>query len=274
MEKGITYKIYPTLLNAYSDYLRSSEIYHEYWGFSDTPDKTEDEFSDEQFRSLIDKINRVPLVDREAADRGTAFNEVVDCMISGNKSDKMQIEKVFEQFAYDKFNSEKEKRGAEIGNTNNVIAIKVTYNNRIFEFPINICREFANYFKGAISQVYTEAVLPTKYGNVLLYGFIDELMPDCAHDIKLTGKYKAYKFRHGWQHLVYTYCLNKSGSDIRQFEYNIAVLNGTKAESYTEYYNYSEDRDIPVLIDVTERFIEFLESNRNLITDKKIFNKQ
>ena len=256
----IKYKFYATLLNAFQDYLSSDEIYREYWGYTDAPNKSESEFEAEQFQSLIDKINRVPLADSEAADRGTTFNEIVDCIILNRKSSKMQIDKIYET--------------TTVGTDKpfqNCVALKATYNNREFQFPIGICREFADYFQGATPQVYTEATLPTKYGDVLVYGFIDELMPDCAHDIKLIGRYKAGKFRRGWQHIVYPYCLNRNGNHINQFEYNVAVMSGRKADSFTEYYTYSDERDVPRLVEHVERFIDFLEANRSLITDTKIF---
>ena len=67
--------------------------------------------------------------------------------------------------------------------------------------------------------------------------------------------------------MVYPYCLIKNGNEIRTFEYNITDFRNT----YTETYVFDEKRDIPVLTSFVERFIEFLEVNRNLITDKKIF---
>ena len=266
------YKMYATLLNAFQDYLSSDEIYREYWGYTDSPNKSESEFEAEQFHSLIDKINRVPLVDSEAADKGSAFNEIVDCIIADKKSEKMQIEKIYREklTAVPNYDDDYDH---ETISENIVVALKATYNNRTFTFPVNLCREFADYFRGATSQVYTEATLPTRYGDVLVYGFIDELMPDCAHDIKLTGRYKAGKFRRGWQHIVYPYCLNRSGSYIDQFEYNVAVMSGRKAESFIEYYTYSDKRDVPRLVEHVEGFIEFLGANRELITDKKIFNQ-
>ena len=81
----VSYKFYATLLDGYQDYLRSSEIYQEYWGFSENPSKTEDEFEVEQLQGLINRINRVPF-DSEAADKGTAFNEVVDCLVLNQKT--------------------------------------------------------------------------------------------------------------------------------------------------------------------------------------------
>lgn len=246
----VKYKFYATLLDGYQDYLRSSEIFQEYWGFSENPAKTEDEFEAEQLEGLINRINRVPF-DSEAADKGTAFNEVVDCLILNCKTERTDMEIV----------SDRDKG-----------VILVTFKDRKFTFPVSLCREFANYYKGAIPQVYTEAILPTRYGNVLLYGYIDELMPTCVHDIKTTGRYAVGKFLHHWQHIVYPYALQQEGNEIADFEYNIAVLAKYGApKTYTESYTFVPDRDIPKLQAHCEGLIEFIELKRDLITDKKIF---
>jgi hypothetical protein len=242
------YLLYATILDAFQDYLRSSEIWQEYYGNSEEPSISEEEFEKKQFQSLIDRINRVPF-DSEKADRGTAFGEVVDCIIENRNSDKMEI-----------------KSNKESGQ------ITVIYNNRTFVFPISLCVEFATYFKGAATQFYVEAPLSTKYGHVLLYGYIDELMPISVHDIKTTEKYKAGKYRHGWQHIVYPYCLNYYGNLVQNFEYNIVQFAATSYSTFIEYYNYVKGRDIPKLTAHVEQFIEFLEQHRELITDLKIFN--
>lgn len=248
------YRFYATLLDAFEGWLNSDRIYEEYWSFSDNPSKTPEEFAAEQYHSLLDRINRVPF-DSEAADRGTVFNEIVDCIILGRQSQKMPI----------------------ISNKT-TDTITATYNGRSFTFPVSLCREFANYFKGATSQVWTEATLPTRYGDVLLCGYIDELMPLCVHDIKTTERYAVGKFRHNWQHLVYPYCLIQNGNLIFDFEYNVAKLTCsrtdgsiTKAETFTETYHFVPETDVPRLTEQCELFIEFLEANRHLITDKRIF---
>lgn len=149
----------------------------------------------------------------------------------------------------------------------------VVYNDRTFVFPISLCREFANYYKGALTQQRVEAILPTAYGNVLVYGVIDELMSASVHDIKTTGSYTVGKFKDHHQHLVYPYALMKNGSDVRTFEYNIVEFNkgGFVVDTYTETYVFNPERDIPILTNHCEEFIRFLEENRELITDKKIF---
>lgn len=241
------YKFYATLLDAFTGYLRSDVIWSRYWGFSQDPPYTQEEFQDKQFNSLIDTINRVPF-DSEAADKGTAFNEVVDCLIERRKSDKVTVEKI----------------PSDDGTT---VGLRATYNNRQFVFPVSLCREFANYYKGALTQQRVEAILPTCFGDILLYGYIDELMPMSVHDIKTTGSYFVGKFKDHWQHLVYPYCLLQNGSDVRLFEYNVTDFRNT----YTESYTFVPERDIPILTAHCEDFVRFLNDNRGLITDKKVF---
>lgn len=260
------YRIYPSLLDAYTDYLKSDDIYERYWGFSENPPFSPDEFREKQFHALIDRINRVPF-ESEAADKGTAFNEVVDCLIENRKSNIVQVERIYK----------KEQEGAcdnfgkplyyDEYQTNEIVALRATYNNRQFDFPISLCREFAVYYKGALTQQRVEAILHTCFGDVLVYGVIDELMPLSVHDIKTTGSYYVGKFKDHYQHLVYPYCLVESGNDIRTFEYNVTDFKNT----YTETYVFNPERDIPVLRECVEDFIRFLNDNRNLITDTKIF---
>lgn len=242
----IKYNIYATILDVFQSYINSDEIYNDYYGHSDDPELTQDEFSSKKFQELIDRINRVPF-DSEAADKGTCFGEAVDCVIEGRKSDKMEL-----------------KSDKEIG------LISASYNKRTFFFPVSLVREFADYFKGALTQVRTEGILQTKYGDVLLYGNIDELLCSSVHDIKTTSKYKAGKFRNNWQHVAYLYCLNKSGNKIDRFEYNVTDFKNT----YTEVYMYNEREYEDRLRVHCELLIEFITAHKNIITDEKIFNHE
>lgn len=249
----LNYCIYATLLDAFWGYLNSDVIWEKYWGWSENPPHTPEEFHEKQFHELIDRINRKPF-DSEAADRGTAFNEIIDCMIENRKSSIMEISRVYHD-------------------DGTLYGIKAVYNNRTFTFHIDLCHEFANYYKEALTQQRVEAILPTAYGNVLVYGLIDELMPTSVHDIKTTGSYTVGKFKDHHQHLVYPYALMKNGSDVRTFEYNIVEFNkgGYVVDTYTETYVFNPERDIPILTNHCEEFIRFLEENRELITDTKIF---
>ncbi len=109
---------------------------------------------------------------------------------------------------------------------------------------------------------------------VNLYGYIDEVKEFTIIDIKTTASYKAFKFRNNWQHVVYPFCLNKSGINIENFVYLVVEMSGKKVKIHEEIYNYSFSNDISRLYTMCEKFILFLETNRNLITDKKIFNEK
>lgn len=268
----ISYRLYATLLDSYQNFIDSDKIYQKYYGFSENPPCDEDEFKEQQFQSLIDRINRKPF-DNEKADRGTAFNEVIDCMVENRKSETMKIERVYKVERFGACDEVGKPLYYDEEQTNEVLALKATYNNREFTFPISICREFANYFKGALTQQRVEAILPTRFGDVLVYGFIDELMPSTVHDIKTTGQYTFGKFKSHFQHLVYPYALIQNGNDIRTFEYNILEFSkaGYPVDTYTETYVFVPERDIPILTNHCEELIEFLEENKELITDTKIF---
>lgn len=231
------------MLDAFTDYLSSDTLWEKYWGWSDNPPHTPEEFKEKQFRELIDRINRVPF-DSEAADRGTAFNEVVDALIEKRKPAGMDVKRTADNASY-----------------------LVNYNDRKFTFPIALCREFSKYYEGALSQQRVSAILPTAFGPVEVYGVIDELMPLSVHDIKTTSSYYVGKYKGHWQHIVYPYCLTQGGSDVRLFEYNVTDFRQT----YTESYTFVPERDIPRLTEHCENFIRFLQDNRELITDKKIF---
>lgn len=240
----VKYKFYATLLDSYQSFLDTQKNYDKFYGgCRENPRYTEDEYADKCFKELIDRINRVPF-ESEAADKGTAFNEVVDCLIAGGAP------------------------SAKCPYTIEGDYIFCVYNNRNFAFKRALCEEFAKYYDGAVSQMLIKAPMETKYGVVELYGYIDELMPFSVHDIKTTKYYEAFKFRNHWQHYVYPYCLWFRGDDVQYFEYNITDFTDT----YTESYAYVPERDNAILQAHVESFIEFLEANRKLITDKKVFN--
>jgi hypothetical protein len=247
--KQPNYRFYATLLDGYQNYLDSSQIYDKFWGFSENAARTAEEFEQEQFQSLINRINRVPL-DSEPADRGTCFNEVIDCLILNKNSDKV---------------------GLLADRANNKIIAR--YNNREFVFQLESCINIAKKYSGAIPQVFTSGFLETRYGLVELYGYIDEIMPTSIIDIKVKGRYEAFSFKGNWQHKVYPYCLAENGVFLNDFYYDIYVMNKDNiiTEQHKEYYSYTPQRDIPDLISHCEELIGFLERNKHLITDLKIF---
>lgn len=229
----VEYKFYATLLDAYQWYLDS-----EY---------------EESFQEFIDKLNRVPFTS-EAAAKGTAFNELVDKIKNGELV-------AVPLNGYSESKAEQQlhimlKRNAEV----------VEYAG--FDFKWSIVEKFVGLFTNALDQVYIEAVLPTSKGNVLLYGYIDEVLPGGPTcDIKCTGSYDFPKFLKNFQHIVYPYCMNANGIHTDQFRYDITDYNN----HYQELYTFDVIRDTQRLVRHCERLIDFLESQRDKITDKKVF---
>ena len=247
----LRFRFYASLLDAFQQYLDSDIIWEKYWGYSETPPHTPEEFRQQQFQSLIDRINRVHY-ENEAVDRGTAFNEVIDCMVENRGTDKVKVEKLL--------------------NNGMVAALNATYNNRTFCFPMPLVREVSDYYKGALTQQYVQAVLPTMFGDVLVYGFIDYVLPFLICDLKTTGRYSVGDFKNHWQHIVYPYAMMENGSKVFDFEYNVVEFGKSYYNTYTESYSFVPERDVPKLTQHCEDFIRFLQQNRELITDKKIFN--
>ena len=262
----VGYQLYPSLIDAYTDYSKSEVIYNKYWGGAETPSLTLEEYEAKAFQDLIDKINRVPK-DLIKADIGTVFNELVDCLILGHKSTKIEVEKLHDD-------------------AGNVVSLRANYNGRSFVYPLDFVRLFVDNYKGAIPQMFVEGVLPTRRGDVRLYGYLDELMPLSVHDIKTTGSYEVGKFKDHSQHLVYPYCLKQMGyTGVDLFSYDVAEIstNITKQTpeppevvvklkaTYSEEYLFTPERDIPILEGKVVEIIDFIEANRHLITNPKIF---
>ncbi len=246
------YKIYATLIDSFTDFLKSDEIWLQYWGNSETPPHTMEEFHEIQFAGLINRINRVPFKS-EAASKGTAFNELVDCIVEHRKSNIMEVEVM------------RDGNGSPI-------AFLVNIDGFTFSYPYKQVKEFSDYYKGALTQVLCKAPIETENGIVEVYGYIDELLPDSIHDIKTTNSYVFPKFKDHIQHIAYPYCLNESGeASVNKFEYNI--LCWKDGQTYTEEYHYVPERDIPILRNKLNDLTSFLNDNKKLITDKKIFAK-
>ncbi len=109
------------------------------------------------------------------------------------------------------------------------------------------------------TQFYTSVVVR----DIELYGFVDVVAGNRAIDIKTTSSYKPDKFLHNHQNL---YLLGLKRWNIKQLDYLITDFQ----EVYTETYHYNT-YDFEPLLNELFQFVDFLETNRGLITDKKIF---
>lgn len=262
------YAFYATLLDCFQRYLDTTEDNFFYQDEAGAWHRNYDEQTGEYHFSpsevddmakqeLLDRINRVPY-SSPAATKGTAFNAVVDCLIHKRRDPKVEM------------HGDRE--------TDTIYAV---YEGQAFYFSFSFVEEVAARFEGALSQFYTEAMLPTQYGVVKLYGFIDEMMGNRVYDIKTTGRgYTFGQYGKNWQRHVYPYCLTESGmcSGVQSFEFTCCALAGGTERSpritgrvYPEVYTYTHAESRDRLTSFCERFIEFLEDNRALITDGRVF---
>lgn len=282
------YSAYATLLDAFQTYLDADKSYSKYFT-SDNPSVTADEWCDKLYVDLINKINRVPFTS-EAADRGTAFNELVDALIKEpnaaiDEEFGMESENIVFRVATLQIKGRRKTDPIEDRDVYEVLfdpdrrAREATASlpeeerpqlrdPQKFVFFKDIVDEFVNYYDGAMPQLFVKGTLETHSGIIDLYGYVDELLPFSCHDIKTTKNYHAGNFKEHWQHIVYPYCLHQMGMDIDHFEYNITNFK----ETFSEVYVFKEERDVPRLRDVCERFIQFIEANRDVITDTKVFH--
>ena len=260
---NIRYKIYPSILDKFQSFLDSDIAVEEWWNLDSEGEYKlgPDEMSDKLEQELLDAVNRVPHEPSEAADKGTCFNEVIDCLIARRKCEYegMDIQS-----------------GEMAGNR--VITAKL--NGFEFHYDMQLCKDVAKAFDGAISQHRCEAVLATKYGDVELYGYSDEIKGDIVYDIKTTGRYDFGKYGKGWQRHIYPYCLVASGQmkNVSGFAFDVVVWKGGSQRNpvldgsfYREWYDYHHDKSEVAIRQICERFIEWLEAHRDQITDKKIF---
>ena len=253
------FAFYATLLDAFESYLESDQLYQKFYGNSEEPKFTEDEWADKQFVELINRINRVPFTN-DAVEKGTAFNNIVDMMLDGKYDDGLHVLSIDEeknQITIAERSVSKDDKGKE----------KTEFlNARTFLY--SVAKEFADYYEGGLKQYFTIGTIDTCYGNVDVYGFIDYLLPFSIHDMKTTSRYSAGSYKTHWQHIVYPFAMKQQGMDIPRFEYNVTNFK----ETFTEVYVFDEQRDVPRLRAMCERFINFLLANKHLITDKKVFN--
>lgn len=280
------YRFYPSILDKFQSFVDMTAEDYFYqdeqggWHKNYNESSGEYHYSDEEVyelakKELINAINRVR-TSSEAASKGTAFNELVDALINNKKSEIVSTKKVY----YDV--------------NGNFIRTDMPLNQKVFKlagvqaelegfsfiFDINLLKEAAEYLKGSLNQVLTSASIDTKYGKVELYGYIDELRKNKVYDLKTTKKYEFGKYSKYWQRHIYPYCLIESGEckDIECFEFTCYQLTTPKEKNclitgkkYPEVYNYNHEQSKALIKAQCERFIEFLEENRHLISDKKIF---
>ena len=133
-------------------------------------------------------------------------------------------------------------------------------NQNAEEFPA----EILNTMRLQLPPRYkTQVYLSCLVKDIEIYGFVDVLCQDRAIDIKTTSKYQEGKFELNHQNL---YLLGLQKYKINRLDYLITDFTQVYKESY-----YLDSYNFEPLFAQLEAFTEFLEQNRKLITDKKIF---
>jgi hypothetical protein len=135
------------------------------------------------------------------------------------------------------------------------------------KFRRELLKEMDSLIGSGVRNGFTEGTLDTRYGQVRLYGYYDAIAQDRVIDIKYTKNYDVGKFFNSHQRLVYPHCLNGQGVLVNSFDF-ICTDN---SQAYVETYVWNPERDLPILRASVEEFIEFIEANKSLITDTKIF---
>lgn len=289
MSQPPKYRFYPTLLDAYLNMANSDALYERYYGNSENPQVTAEEFHDLKYQNLIDSINRIDGITSEAAAKGTCLNEIVDLIIqgkpSGNKKvlvktirsveDYMEAVGGHEPWLMPDEDVEKARELlAKIGRP----FIYASHEGHSFCFDITLCKEIARYFDGCLSQFYTSAFLPTSKGGVILYGFIDYLKEKTIYDLKTTKSYSFGNYDKYMQRHAYPYCMRESKmmAEVQQFEFtSYALKGGTSAAPLItgvqnrEVYNYDHRQSTEILTQTCERLIEFVEDNMEKIDKSK-----
>lgn len=275
-KKDPKYRITPSLLNSFQTLLDSDLLWQKFYGDNENSNVTAVEYYAKCEQELLDACNRVPFTS-EAASKGTALNEIVDCILDKRpQREDMKVERIYSPM-YGVVKGE--PSGGDL------IGLHAELDGFKFNFDINLINRLTEYFAGSICQYRCEATLDTSYGPVILYGDADYIRKDVVSDLKSTSKYSEYgKFDSGWQKHLYPWALIKSGDAqyISGFEYTIIPwqVGGTKnlplltGEIYKEWHDFSYNESEELLLEIVEQFIHWIEVHRNLIKHPRIFNQQ
>jgi hypothetical protein len=263
------YRITPSLLSKWSDLLNADRDWESFYGDADEPSVSPEDFYAKREQELLDAINRVPFTS-EAASRGTALNELVDCIVEHRKpKEGVSIIKIMRD---------------EPDDGRYIKSFIVTADGFTFYFDAEMVFQIWRKFRNAICQHRCEAVMETQFGPVSLYGDADYIHRDIVYDLKSTSRYDRYgKFAEGWQKDLYPWALIESGEmdSVSGFEYAIVPLTGGNAsnpvysgELKVEYYPYDHNASTGRLLAAVEPFIMWIEEHRDMIVHPRIFNKE
>jgi hypothetical protein len=112
-------------------------------------------------------------------------------------------------------------------------------------------------------QKHVSEVININGVDVNFYGFVDYYRPSVITDLKTGAKYKLGKYKFYTQRHIYPLCI----PDVKKFTFLFTDFEGVVKEPYF----FSKRESLKVLSEIVPRFIDFIESKRDIITDTKIF---
>lgn len=269
-KKRPRFRLTPSLLNKFQDLLDADKLWEKFYGNADEPSVSREDYYAKCEKEMLDACNRVPF-SSEAASKGTALNEIVDCILDNRpQREDMVIRRIYDQEVPDK----------KILSPEHLVGLHAELEGYSFDFDIDLVRRLTSYFHDCICQHRCEAIFDTSYGPVILYGDADYIRKDIVYDLKTTSKFDYGKFADGWQKHLYPYCLLESGElqTVSAFEYTVVpwAKGGSleTGEIFREWYDYSHESSKDALRSIIEPFLSWIEAHRQLITHPRIFNQQ
>lgn len=191
---------------------------------------------------MIERINREGGTS-ETAEKGSAYHKLIETLLV--VKDKMHIMSEPDGDCY-------------------TIKLK----DKEYEFKPDIIREIIHEDEGGYSEEYIEHEFDIDGNKVLLYGYVDRVEGfNKLRDYKTTGNYTFPKYINAYQHKVYLVVANAEGYKVDEMEYDITDFN----DRYSEIYSYNETKMKADVFNMCRRVINFVEENKESITDKKIF---
>ena len=272
------------MLDQYCNLCNSDAIWEKYYGMSETPQCTAEEFHEMKYQELIDRINGVRTPSTESQAKGTCLNEIVDCIIKrkATPGGGVFIKTVrsmddYLTIAYAKAKPETEEEYAQVKKVAQELLVKIgkafiyaSLDDFEFFFDIDFCKSVAEYYHDCICQFYTSANLETPRGIVELHGYLDYFRMKSIFDLKTCKSYAFGNYTHYNQRFAYPYCMIKSGmmTEVQDVEFTAYKLVGGNSrsplitgEQNREVYTFDYKQSVEILTENCVGFIDFINSN-------------
>lgn len=283
--KQPSYFFSPTLLDQFCNLCNSDAIWEKYYGKSETPQYTTEEFHEMKYQELIDRINNVKTPTTESQAKGTCFNEIIDCIIKkkAEPSNGVFIKTIrsmedFLEIAFAKAKPETEEEQKKIAQQSQELLSKIgkafiyaSLEDFEFFFDIDFCKSVAEYFHDCICQFYTSANLELSNGIIVeLHGFLDYFRKKSILDLKTCKNYTFGDYAHYNQRFAYPYCMITSGmmAEVQDVEFTAYRLTGGNSRNLLisgvqnrEVYTFDMKQCVEILRQNCESFIDFINNN-------------